>query len=332
MPSLSCSGTCPCTPWVGLNGSTISSNSEGSPQYGNNADCTWTISGLKPQVTFGSFATEAWYDKAYLDECVGGECTSLGASLAVLDGQQEPGLSYESSTSHLRIYLTSNGFFTASGFTATVSGGPPGCTPCRSGTYKAASNASGCTACPTNAVSAEASTALSSCVCAAGYTGDAEVGDDCVACEAGTYKDVSGAATCTACPSNTVSAEASTALISCECPAGYTGDAGVGEDCVPCETGTYKDVSGSATCTACPSNAVSAQGSTTASSCACPAGYTVAYTNISDSAACSACPAGTYKPFGGPGACMSCPGDAGSVEGASSCTCGAGHVFVVPKP
>jgi hypothetical protein len=130
-----------------------------------------------------------------------------------------------------------------------------------------------CNRCPTNAVSAERSTSLSSCECAAGYTGDAGVGKDCVSCEAGSYKDVIGSATCkvcsvclpclagtymsttdafgcTACPTNAVSAEGSTALSSCECDAGYTGDAGVGEDCVACEAGTHADVSGSATCNA----------------------------------------------------------------------------------
>ena len=67
-PSLSCSGSCPCTPWVGLNESTISSNSEGSLQYENGADCSWTISGVNPQVTFGSFETEERFDYVHLDE------------------------------------------------------------------------------------------------------------------------------------------------------------------------------------------------------------------------------------------------------------------------
>ena len=88
-----------------------------------------------------------------------------------------------------------------------------------------------CTACPTNAVSAEGQ---SSCVCAAGYTGDAEVGEDCVAFEAGTYMDLD-ASRCNACPTNAVSAEGSAGLSSCVCAAGYTGDAGEGEDCVACE-------------------------------------------------------------------------------------------------
>ena len=431
-PSLSCSGSCPCTPWVGLNESSISSNSEGSRQYENGAYCTWKISGMNPQVTFGSFATQAGFDKAYLDECFDAECTSLGARLAVLDGQKATGLSFESSTSHLRIYFTSGTNTLDAGFTATVSGGPWGCLPCEADTYKTANDGSECTACPTNAVSGEGSTALSSCECPAGYTGDAGVGEDCVACEAGTFKDVSGSASCwacptvsaqgstavsscacpagytglytnvsgsaecsacpagtfkpsdgpgtclscpgdaecpgdvacvvgasscacgagnflsfgppkcspceagtyqpasnasgcSACPTNAVSAEGSTAFSSCECAAGYTGDAGVGEDCVACEADTFKDVSGSATCAACPANAVSLRGSTGLISCFCPGGYTG---DAGVGASCVACEAVTFKNFDGPSACLPCPGDAlVSVEGASSCACGAGNGF-----
>ena len=504
-PSLSCSGSCPCTPWVGLNESTIFSNSEGSPEYKNNAACTWTISGLEARVMFGSFDIEAGYDYVHVDECFDAECTRLGASLAVLDGTQEPGQRYESSTSHLRVRFTSDLRTTKAGFTARVYGEASGCSPCKAGTFRASTDASGCTPCPTNAVSVEGS---SSCECPAGYTGDAGLGVDCVECKAGTYKDVSGSADClacprgtfkpdgpgacvscpgdltsaegasrcickagevfivpslscsgscpcspqvvlnqstifsnsegnpvyennasctwtisgvnpqvtfdsfktemfdyvhvdecfdaactrlgaslgswsgeqepgqmyesskshlrlcftsdgigvrsgftatvsggssgctlceagtytaatdalgcTACPPNAISAEGSTALSSCECPAGYAGDAGVGEDCVACDANTYKDVRGSTTCTACPSHAVSLLGSTELSSCFCPGGYTG---DAGLGASCLACETGTFKTLGGPGACLSCPGDAKSAEGASSCACGAGHSF-----
>jgi hypothetical protein len=218
---------------------------------------------VKPQVTFGSIATEEGYDFLYVYKSFDAGCTSVGARLAVLDGQQAPGLSFESSTSHLCIYFTSDFAVPAAGFTATVSGGPPGCLPCAAGTYDDVSIASGCTACPSNAVSAVGSTALSSCECPAGYTVDARIGDDCVACEAGTYKDASGSATCTACPAGTFKpgngpgacepCEAGTyqaASDACECPTGYMGDAGVGGDCVACKAGTYKGVSGPARCQA----------------------------------------------------------------------------------
>ena len=201
---------CPCTPWVGLNGFTISSHSEGSSTYDANEDCTWTISGVNPRVTFCSCDTEGGYDYVYVDECVDAECTRAGASLAEFNGPQLNGLSYESSTSYLRLHFTSDAYVTRAGFAATVSGGLPGCAPCGAGTYKAGSSASECTGCPTNAVSAEGS---SSCVCLPGYSGDAGVGEDCVLCEAGAYLDLD-ASRCTACPTNAVSAQGSAALSS----------------------------------------------------------------------------------------------------------------------
>jgi len=210
-PSLSCSGSCPCTPWVGLDGSKIVSNPEGTV-YNNSDSCTWTISGVNAQVTFGDFATEEGSDYVYVDECVDAECTSLGASLAVLHGRQAPGQLYQSSTSHLRVRFFSDGSGRSDGFTATVSGGPSGCTPCNTLSYKADANASKCTACPPNAVSAEG---LSSCECPAGYTGDAEVGEACVGCEEGTFKPSDGPGECRLCPGNLKSVEGASSCI-CE--------------------------------------------------------------------------------------------------------------------
>jgi len=48
-------------------------------------------------------------------------------------------------------------------------------------------------------------------------------------------------ATCTVCPPNAVSDERYTTNSTCFCPAGYTGDAGVGDDCVSCAADTYKN-------------------------------------------------------------------------------------------
>jgi hypothetical protein len=251
-PSLSCSGSCPCSPWVGLNESTISSNSNGSPAYDANEVCVWTISGGKAQASFRYFETEGGFDYVYVDECVDSECTTLGARFAVLDGLQAPGLSYQSSTAHLRIRFTSDEISNMIGFTATVSGGASVCSPCEADTYKAASDASECTACPTSAVSAVGSTALSSCVCPAGYTGDAGVGGDCVACEAGFYKDVSGSARCTA-----------------------------------CLAGTFKPFDGSGSCVPCPGDAASAEG---AMSCACAAGHSLFVPSLSCSGSCPCSP------------------------------------------
>ncbi|KAJ1474533.1 hypothetical protein T484DRAFT_1635394, partial [Baffinella frigidus] len=136
---------------------------------------------------------------------------------------------------------------------------------------------------------------VSSCVpCEAGTFKPFEGPGACLSCPgdgAGDYKDTTDAADCTACPSNAVSAEGSTSLSACTCPAGFTGDAGSGGSCVLCESGTYKNVRGSAACSVCPSNSLSAVGSTGLSNCSCPAGFS------GDAGAgerCVACEAGTF--------------------------------------
>jgi hypothetical protein len=217
----------------------------------------------------------------------------------MLGGEQAPGKRYQASTSHLLVFFDSDATGKGGGFTATVSGGPSGCTPCKSGTYKADTNALRCTACPFNAVSAEGSTALSSCACPAGYTGDAGVGERCVPCEAGTYWAAT-ASKCTACPPNTISAEGGAAISSCLCVPGYTGD--VAGDCVSCEAGTYKDVSGPATCTICPAYAVSVAG---ASLCECAVGYAG---DVSIGEVCVACVSGKFKDLAGPQRCRASSG------------------------
>jgi len=112
------------------------------------------------------------------------------------------------------------------------------CEVCTEGNYKTSVGSVACTSCPTNAVSAEGSTSISSCGCTAGYTGDAASGGSCAACEAGTYKSVVGSVTCTSCPTHAVSAEGSTALSSCGCTAGYTGNSGSGGNCTVCGAGS----------------------------------------------------------------------------------------------
>ncbi|KAJ1490359.1 hypothetical protein T484DRAFT_1935230, partial [Baffinella frigidus] len=142
-------------------------------------------------------------------------------------------------------------------------------------------------------------------------------------------------------PINVVSAAGITSMSSCACPARFTGDAAAsGGSCVACTAGTYKSVMGSAVCTSCPSNAVSAEGSI---NCGCPAGFTgdaasggsctacVAgtYTSGMDSAACSTCPAGKYAATAGTADCSTCPsGSSVSVTGSvavTACICSLGY-------
>ena len=271
VPNMTCSGSCPCTPSVGVSEGTI-----GSVLGGSDGSCTWTISGAEPRVSITSFdqgqissSGEAGY--MYLSECVDAECRSFTNSLANYQSMRTaaPLQEYTARTRHLRLRFQSSDNAGAS-FTATwgTASKLPECSPCQAGTYKD-STASDCIACPKHAVSASGSTARSDCECPAGYTGSTGVGRVCVLCEAGTYKGVGGSATCPACPSNAVSLRGSTDPSSCFCPAGYTGDAGSGEDCVPCAEGTFKPVNGSATCLPCPVGAASTDG---ARSCRCGAG------------------------------------------------------------
>ncbi|KAJ1477455.1 hypothetical protein T484DRAFT_1821350 [Baffinella frigidus] len=97
--------------------------------------------------------------------------------------------------------------------------------------------AGACLPCPGDGVSAEEGR---SCACGAGHFFEAP---RCSPCKTDTYKNTTDAG-CTACPNNAVSAEGSTSLSACTCPAGFSGDAGSGGSCVPCAAGTYKDVDG----------------------------------------------------------------------------------------
>ncbi|KAJ1487097.1 hypothetical protein T484DRAFT_1666283, partial [Baffinella frigidus] len=352
---------CSCTPSVGVSEGAMFFDSEAPGGNQHSWDgrtqhfCSFMISGAEPRVSIASSYMVQGHGSAsiYIGEmeCEAddAECDSWGRRAGVLDflhGDGPGGQEYQSSTGLLGVmYRTSVGDLMYLNATWSTTSKPPACAPCEAGTYNDATDASGCTACPTNAVSAEGSTALSSCECPAGYTGNAGVGESCVECEADTYKDASGSATkpptcapceagtfkdatdaseCTACPTDAVSAEGSTALSSCECPAGYTGNAGEGEGCVRCEGGTYKDVSGLGECSVCPTNSVSAYGSTGRASCRCAEGYTG---DAGSGAECVACVAGTFKTFNGSDACVSCPVDGASAEGASGCGCGAGYFF-----
>ncbi|KAJ1489857.1 hypothetical protein T484DRAFT_1778635 [Baffinella frigidus] len=59
-----------------------------------------------------------------------------------------------------------------------------------------------------------------------------------------------------------------------QCAPGFTLDGSSGGGCVACEAGTYKPLPGNGTCTPCPkNNTVSAEGSTSAASCECNAGF-----------------------------------------------------------
>ena len=71
--SLTCSGSCPCSPSSGQRSGTIRSN-DGS-RYGNYESCTWVISGTGPSITFSAFSTESCCDYVYVEECYDSACS-----------------------------------------------------------------------------------------------------------------------------------------------------------------------------------------------------------------------------------------------------------------
>lgn len=76
-----------------------------------------------------------------------------------------------------------------------------------------------------------------------GYTAPSD-GTPCTACGVGTYKPTTGAQTCSLCPIGTSSRKGSIQITDCTCRPGYRAYAD-GEQCIPCEPGTYKDEPGS---------------------------------------------------------------------------------------
>ena len=124
------------------------------------------------------------------------------------------------------------------------------------------------------------------------------------------------------------------------CSSGYT--APVGENCSPCEAGTFKAVSGAGPCTKCPSNSSSVSGSISLSNCTCNSGFTGpdggicsaceagTFKEVSGAAPCTQCAAGTYSAQLGAASrstCLECPSNASSFLGSTSvsnCTCNSG--------
>jgi len=179
--------------------------------------------------------------------------------------------------------------------------GSAACTLCVRGKYSTETGQileSTCKDCPSNTYSGPGSSAQTGCICNAGYSGPD--GGECKVCGVGSYKNVNGSSPCvtttTPDPSTTTptptAAPPSTSVI---CNAGETGPAG---SCTPCSAGTFKNTSGSHSCSDCPSNSSSLDGSVM---CVCAPGFTGP-----DGGSCEACRAGSYKSVNGSAACTLC--------------------------
>ena len=138
---------------------------------------------------------------------------------------------------------------------------------CSVGTYSNVTATSSCLTCPAFSTSPAASANISECACQVGYTHTVP-GTPCTACQPGTYKETNGSAACT-----------------------------------PCAAGTYSAVlnaSTADTCTLCPGQSWSLNGSSSVNSCWCNEGYTGMVP------LCQACVPGTYKVEKGSSACRTC--------------------------
>ena len=196
-------------------------------------------------------------------------------------------------------------------------GGVDYCTPCASGKFNDAEGAtsiSDCEMCPenTNTQNLAGSDEKADCVCNTGYTG---TGASCEACR--THSNSSGGQTdCT-----------------CNKGYGYVSAGGVGESCVQCVAGTYKDTqenqgcsdcnenefssglgADTNTCRPCPANSKSPQQSTSPSDCVCNQGYSKGTNNDET---CTECVPGKYKTADS-SECVQC--DSGTFSGASAAT------------
>ncbi len=120
---------------------------------------------------------------------------------------------------------------------------------------------------------------------------------------------------------NSQSSHGSIASSSCNCNQGFTG--ANGEICAICDENTYKSVTGSASCTACPLNSQSPSGSVALSTCICNEGFTGP-----DGGNCTICESDTFKSVPGSAACTACPYNSQSPTGStasSNCICKQGY-------
>ena len=200
------------------------------------------------------------------------------------------------------------GYYCTDGTTPLGGSNPP--IPCPAGQSSVSGGV--CTNCPANQSS------VSGGVCTNCPAGQSSVsGGVCTNCPAG-QSSVSGGS-CTPCPDRQVSVSGG---LCAHCPHGQYYNTST-KSCVPCEIGSFSNITGATSCTKCPANTYNgatgaivctrcpggtsstAIGATLLSTCqACPVGrFSVSGSN------CQICPAGTYNNTAGRAdSCIKCPG------------------------
>jgi hypothetical protein len=167
--------------------------------------------------------------------------------------------------------------------------------------------------------------------------------ENCTECPAGTWSE-RDTPTCKDCPTNSNSPAKSGSRTNCTCNAGAYGSDG--STCQLCQTGKYKQNTGSdtachdcpagkysgtsgavssETCSVCPANSTSSPGMSQITSCVCNKGHTATNWALTS---CTLCAAGKYKYVNGSVACTYCPTNSLSPEASETitdCTCNAGY-------
>ena len=203
------------------------------------------------------------------------------------------------------------------------------CKPCAQGSFKSTTANTECTACEVGYFTASTASTSS---------------DNCTLCPANSYTTIDDdvGVQCLDCPLNTVSLAGAQGIASCVCMAGYTGQ---NTNCIACEVGKYKPLSGAQSCILCPDGYIGVESltpdearnsklvactecaantySSSLTLCAeCPANTKApqvsneltdckclpGYTG-QDGSECAPCAPGTYKSVEGSTECVACPAD-----------------------
>jgi len=182
-----------------------------------------------------------------------------------------------------------------------------------------------CVPCPGHMTSPAGATAEAQCECTPGFTYNSDAEDlkgrrllalgVCEACLQGFFKPGAGPQACTACPRFAYSPFGSTSPLACACPAGSSGPPGA-TACVFCAAGTYKSVTGNATCLSCPPGTTSFPNATRFTDCFCGRGF-----GRVGAGACFPCGENTFKNASGNAECAECSQEVCPVGGyRSACT------------
>ena len=316
--SLTCSGTCACTPTTSADSGVIT---DGPGNYVNNMNCQYLFTSNRiVTLQFTSFNTEAGYDFVTINRCTTATCQVNTQLLRVAGTSTSLYVIYSSDAANpfLRLTFTTDTSVVREGWSANwaLTGSVPQCgLSCLSGQYLSSTT---CTNCPTLTTAPAASTTVTACTCNAGSSGPN--GGPCTLCTSGTYKSVTGSSTCLNCPARSDSPPQSTAVTNCICNAGSSGQNG--GTCTQCSDGTYKPSTGDSNCLGCPANSISPAESTALSACRCNPGW-----NGPDGGTCTQCSGGLYKSGVGNTGCVGCPATSLSPAGSTAvivCVCNTG--------